>query len=154
MSVLPMNGFSMFIEWTRPPSDAWNGILKGYHVKIKSEDNSYMKSININGDVVYTNIDDLIPDTLYIVDVCAYTAAGIGPCLRSFNRTHVSRKSLSVLGNISIAYLLILSVTLSVRVTLYSVCILQVILHASLSCSTIRGTCQCNMLEQNVIKQH
>ena len=92
MSVLTMSAFSVFIEWTHPPSDSWNGNIKGYKVKLKSEDGAYTKSIDVNGGGVYANVDALTPDTLYIVDVCAFTSAGVGPCLRSFNRTFVSRK--------------------------------------------------------------
>ena len=87
-----MSAFTIFIEWTHPPVHSWNGIIKGYKVKIKSENGAYMKTMDITGDGIFTNVDQLTPDTMYIVDVCAFTSVGVGPCLRSLNRTFVSRK--------------------------------------------------------------
>ena len=54
---------------------------------IKSQNGAYTRLINTEGDDVYINVDQLIPDTLYIVDVCAFTSVGVGPCIRSFNKT-------------------------------------------------------------------
>ena len=62
----------------------------GYKVVIKSQNGAYTRLINTEGDDAYINVDQLIPDTLYIVDVCAFTSVGVGPCIRSFNKTLVS----------------------------------------------------------------
>ena len=82
----------MFIQWSPPPVSGRNGVMKGYKVIIKSENGAYTNLVNANGDDVFTTIDQLIPDTLYIVDVCAFTTAGVGPCIRAFNKTLVSGK--------------------------------------------------------------
>ena len=62
----------------------------GYKVVIKSQNGAYTRLINTEGDDAYINVDQLIPDTIYIVDVCAFTSVGVGPCIRSFNKTLVS----------------------------------------------------------------
>ena len=85
-----MSAFSLFVEWAHPPRQSWNGIIAGYKVDIKSDDGSYSKSVNVDGTVVNIKVNGLSPDRLYIVDVCASTSIGIGPCIRSYNETFVS----------------------------------------------------------------
>ena len=75
-----------------PPTNSWNGVIKGYILKIREENIVNATQITVNGNMVSYSLSQLIPDTLYIVDVCAFTSAGTGPCLRSFNKTLVSGK--------------------------------------------------------------
>ena len=101
ISVVPMSAFSLFVEWTHPPRQSWNGIIAGYKVDIRSDDGSYSKSVNVDGTVVNMNVNGLSPDRLYIVDVCASTSVGTGPCIRSYNKTFVSSELLSLSENSS-----------------------------------------------------
>ncbi|XP_065061366.1 uncharacterized protein LOC135688444 isoform X2 [Rhopilema esculentum] len=95
ISVVPMSAFSLFVEWTHPPRHSWNGIIAGYKVDIKSDDGSFSQSLNVDGTMVNMNVNGLSPDRLYIVDVCASTSVGTGPCIRSYNKTFVSTPSIS-----------------------------------------------------------
>ncbi|XP_065060769.1 uncharacterized protein LOC135688019 isoform X3 [Rhopilema esculentum] len=95
ISVVPMSAFSLFVEWTHPPWHSWNGIIAGYKVDIKSDDGSFSQSLNVDGTMVNMNVNGLSPDRLYIVDVCASTSVGTGPCIRSYNETFVSTPSIS-----------------------------------------------------------
>ncbi|XP_065060766.1 uncharacterized protein LOC135688018 [Rhopilema esculentum] len=95
ISVVPMSAFSLFVEWTHPPKHSWNGIIAGYKVDIKSDDGSFSQSLNVDGTMVNMNVNGLSPDRLYIVDVCASTSVGTGPCIRSYNKTFVSTPSIS-----------------------------------------------------------
>ena len=75
-----------------PPTYSWNGVIKGYTLKIKEDNIVHTTQTTMNGNTVSYTLNQLIPDTLYIVDVCAFTSAGTGPCLRSFNKTFASGK--------------------------------------------------------------
>ena len=68
-----------------------NGHLIGYRIRYAQNDgNSYKESIA--DQTRHTKLIGLSPMTHYRIDVCGYTSAGTGPCIRGMNITGKSRK--------------------------------------------------------------
>ncbi|XP_022245919.1 Down syndrome cell adhesion molecule-like protein 1 isoform X4 [Limulus polyphemus] len=71
------------ISWKPPPTDTWNGQLKGYHVGYKVEGSAsqlaYETVIKTNLREEKTLLRNLRPSTRYSVAVNAFNSAGDGP---------------------------------------------------------------------------
>ena len=82
---------TILLEWEGVPRSAMNGQPLGYKI-----------TTNLNGTVVQENevdfldsyhlVGNLIPDSQYLFEVCAFNSLGIGPCDRIIGSTSKSRK--------------------------------------------------------------
>ena len=85
------SAFTILLEWEGVPRSAMNGQPLGYKI-----------TTNLNGTVVqesevdfldsYYLAENLIPDSQYLFEVCAFNSLGIGPCDRIIGSTLKSRK--------------------------------------------------------------
>ncbi|XP_076363673.1 cell adhesion molecule Dscam1-like isoform X12 [Tachypleus tridentatus] len=83
IEVEPVDSHTLQISWKPPPTDTWNGQLKGYHVGYKVEglasQLSYETVIKTNLREEKTLLRNLLPSTRYSVSVNAFNNAGDGP---------------------------------------------------------------------------
>ena len=90
----------MSLSWNAPPAADHNGQLTGYTIKVKDQNGDEARpSLTTDNTCTSTNVDGLKPNTDYIFQVSAMTAAGTG--------TPTSKKGHTAEGG-KIAYLLII----------------------------------------------
>ena len=92
MKTKSMGGQSIFVEWEHVALEDMNGVPLGYKVKFNSSDGKSSGTVSVNYKNRMNTLTGLRPMTTYIIDVCAFTEAGTGPCLRSSNTTGTSGK--------------------------------------------------------------
>ncbi|XP_076334951.1 cell adhesion molecule Dscam1-like isoform X12 [Tachypleus tridentatus] len=83
VEVEALDSHTLQISWKPPPTDTWNGQLKGYHVGYKVEGSTsqlaYETVIKTNLREEKTLLRNLRPSTRYSVAVNAFNSAGDGP---------------------------------------------------------------------------
>lgn len=64
-----------------PPSESRNGVIRGYYVLYKQNNRHYMgNNITVNGgDRRSYTIRNLEPYSLYVIEIQAFTRAGVSP---------------------------------------------------------------------------
>lgn len=73
------------VDWLPPPEDKRNGIIIRYRIcvieyRIENENCNFQFWINSNGSNVHEYaINNLKPDTLYLIRIWAFNNAGQGP---------------------------------------------------------------------------
>ena len=78
----------MHLSWAPPPAEQHNGQLTGYTVKVKYQNwSESRRSLTTGNTCTSTNVDSLKPNTGYIFEVSAMTAAGSGASTSTTHRT-------------------------------------------------------------------
>ena len=78
----------MHLSWNPPPAEQHNGKLIGYAIEVKYQNWSESRPSLITGNTcTSTKVDSLKPNTDYIFEVSAMTAAGSGASMSTTHRT-------------------------------------------------------------------
>ena len=86
--VIPKDSRSVSLSWNAPPAADHNGQLTGYTVKVKDQNwGESRPSLTTENTCTSTNVDGLKPNTDYIFEVSAMTAAGSGVSTPTTHRT-------------------------------------------------------------------
>eukprot|EP00794_Sanderia_malayensis_P015286 gene15286-16863_t len=94
------SGFSIIVYWKNIAQRAWNGIPVGTVVEY-SDNNGHSGTVSVAFPKSYAVINNLVPVTTYIIDVCQATAVGKGPCQRTQSTTLPSAPTQAP-GNLSV----------------------------------------------------
>ena len=94
MKTKTIDGQGIFVEWEHVSREDMNGIPLGYKVKYNASDVNSSGIVAVDYNAKFTTLAGLIPISTYIIDVCAFTIAGAGPCLRTQSTTGISGKFL------------------------------------------------------------
>ena len=74
-----LNVTSLRVSWRPPPSDAINGILKGFLINIRSNQSSAEdRNITTNERATSVTLYRLVNDASYTIRIAARTNAGVG----------------------------------------------------------------------------
>ena len=85
---------TIIVEWTNLPQEQWNGQPIGTLIKY-TDGKGHERNKTVSFPSISIVLQDLVPVTTYVLDVCALTAPGAGPCQRVQATTTPSRKSSS-----------------------------------------------------------
>ena len=75
----PNSPFSIIVAWSNLLQREWNGKPIGYEVRY-SDSNGNVGNETVFFPVSSCTLQGLIPLTTYVIEVCAYTKEGAGPC--------------------------------------------------------------------------
>ena len=78
--VIPKDSRSVSLSWNAPPAAGRNGELTGYTIKVKNHNGDEAQPpLTTDNTCTSKEVDGLKPNTDYIFEVSAMTAAGSGP---------------------------------------------------------------------------
>ena len=86
------NSTSLFLEWTPPSQDTWNGIIQEYHIVVEEDITGTTWTYRTSN--VYKTITNLHPYYVYVCSVHAVTIA-MGPSSESVYITTQEESKLS-----------------------------------------------------------
>ena len=75
----PNSPFSVIVAWSNLLQNEWNGKPIGYEVRYNDLNGNFGNE-TVLFPVSSSTLQGLIPLTTYIIEVCAYTKEGTGPC--------------------------------------------------------------------------
>ena len=89
MEIFTINSSSVNLRWT--PPDTPNGVITQYSIQLNETDIT-----NLSSNVLMYTIGGLSPDTVYVLQLTAFTNAGEGP---PSNETVITRKLLNAVAH-------------------------------------------------------
>ena len=75
----PNSPFSVIVEWSNLIQKEWNGNPIGYEVRYNDLNGNFGNE-TVLFPVSSSTLQGLTPSTTYVIEVCAYTMEGVGPC--------------------------------------------------------------------------
>ena len=84
-----LDAFSVKLQWNGIDRSSMNGFPSGYIVFVYINVTIIFK-FTVDFSQHYLFVENLIPETSYIFEVCAYNQAGKGPCERTATTTKAS----------------------------------------------------------------
>ena len=85
---------TIIVAWTNLPQEQWNGQPIGALIKY-TDGIGHEGNKTVSFPTISIVLQNLVPATTYVLDVCALTTPGAGPCQRVQATTTPSRKSCS-----------------------------------------------------------
>ena len=89
LEIFIINSSSVTLQWS--PPDPPNGVITQYSIQLNRTDR-----VDLNSNVLMYSIGGLSPDTVYVLQLSAYTVIGEGPPITF---TVITRKLFNVVKN-------------------------------------------------------